>query len=159
MSKATQPVTWITKGSKSTMPSRERGPYLNTVWRELLMPSLVSQKFMICCMMCLHSFSFSVMADREYFIVWSIVEFKAFHALFCWMPPNLTEVSHGIAFLCMYLTWYLLLPSVARYITKMSIASFELRYWCGTFYLVLLVSSKILFCPGFVHFNLPPIHS
>ena len=77
--------------------------------------------------MCLQYLSFSVIEDKGYFIVWGIVEFKAFHASFCWTPPTLIEDYHVAAFLCMYLTWYLLLPSGARYITKMKIASFDLR--------------------------------
>ena len=50
----------------------------------------------------LHSFSFSVMADKGYSIVCGISEFKDFHALFCWTPPTLIEVAHAVTFLCMY---------------------------------------------------------
>ena len=47
------------------------------------MPSLLSPNFRIGHMMCLHSSFFSVMSDKGYFVVWGIVEFKCFHALFC----------------------------------------------------------------------------
>ena len=44
---------------------------------------LVSPNFMMDRMMCLHYFSFSVMTDEGYFMVWGVVEFKAFRDLFC----------------------------------------------------------------------------
>ena len=47
------------------------------------MPHLVSPNFMMDRMMCLHYFSFSVMTDEGYFMVWGVVEFKAFRDLFC----------------------------------------------------------------------------
>ena len=47
------------------------------------MPDLVSPNFTIGFMMCLHSFPFSFMSDKGYFMVLGIVEFKAFHASFC----------------------------------------------------------------------------
>ena len=68
------------------------------------MPTLVSPNFMISSMMCLHFFLFSVMEDKVYFIVWGIVEFKAFHASSCLTPPALIGFSHAFAFFCMYLT-------------------------------------------------------
>ena len=71
------------KGSKSPMPPRDRGPYLTAVCRVLLIPDLVSPNFTIGHMICLHYLSFSVMESKGYFMVWDIVEFKAFHALFC----------------------------------------------------------------------------
>ena len=46
------------------------------------MTYLASQKFTISCMICLHSFSLSVMVDKGYFMVWGIVEFKDFHTSF-----------------------------------------------------------------------------
>ena len=71
------------KGSKVPTPSRDQGTYLTTVWKVLLMTALVSPNFNIGCIMFLHSFSFSVMAYKEYFMIWGIVYFKAFHASFC----------------------------------------------------------------------------
>ena len=38
---------------------------------------------MIDCMMCLHYVLFILMVDKGYLIIWGVVEFKAFHALFC----------------------------------------------------------------------------
>ena len=127
MRKSILPVPWITKGSKQSMPPRKQGPYLTAVLRVLLMPALVIPNFMIGCMMCLHYFFFSFMVDQRYFIVWVIIELKDFHAFFCWAPPTLIEVAHAVAFLRMYLKWYLLLPSGARYIPNMIVASFYLR--------------------------------
>ena len=70
MSKDILHVPCITKGSKIPMPPRELGPYLTTLKRVLLMPSLVSPNFTVGFMMCLYYFLFSVMAGRGYFIVW-----------------------------------------------------------------------------------------
>ena len=68
------------------------------------MPALASTNFTIRCMMCLHYFSFSVMADKGFFVVWGIVEFKTFHVSFCLMPPTIIEFANAVAFLCIYLT-------------------------------------------------------
>ena len=46
------------------------------------MPDLVSPNFTICSMTCLHYFLISVMEDKGYVMVWGIVDFKDFHALF-----------------------------------------------------------------------------
>ena len=42
------------------------------------------------------------MVGKGYFMVWGIVEFRAFHYLFCWTLPDIIEVSQTVAFLCMY---------------------------------------------------------
>ena len=68
------------------------------------MPTLVSPNFTIGCMMCLQYLSFSVIEDKGYFIVWGIVEFKAFHDSFCCIHHDHIEAAHVVAFLCMYLT-------------------------------------------------------
>ena len=69
--------------SKIPMHPRDWAPYMTALWRVLLIPALVSPNFTIGRMMCLHYFSFSVMSDKGYFMVWGIVKFKAFHDLFC----------------------------------------------------------------------------
>ena len=147
------PAPWITKGSRITMPPKDRGPYLTAVGRVLIMPALVSLNFTIGCMICFQSYLFIIISDKGYFIVWGFVEFKTFCASFCLTPPDLIEVSQTVDFLCMYISWSSLFPSGAMYIPNMTIASFAWRYWSGNFYLVLLVASIILSCPGFVHFS------
>ena len=57
---------------------------------------------MIGYMLCFHYFLFIYIADKEYFLVWRVVKFKAFRASFCLTPPTIIEVSHVVAFLCMY---------------------------------------------------------
>ena len=47
------------------------------------MTALVSPKFTIDCMMCLHSSSLIVMSNEGYIMVWGIVEFKTFNYSFC----------------------------------------------------------------------------
>ena len=61
------------------------------------------------------------MEGKGYFMVWGIIEFKAFHASLCLTPPDIIEVSQAVEFLWMYLTEYLLLPSGARYINNIDI--------------------------------------
>ena len=95
------------------------------------------------------------MADKGHSMVWGVVEYNAFYASFCWTPPALIKVAYAVSFLCMYLTWFLLLPSGARYIPNMDIYLFSLRYRSGTISLVLLVAPKKKPCPGFVHFCFP----
>ena len=46
------------------------------------MPDSVSPNFTIGCMVGLNSSLFSDIADKGYFMVWGVVEFKAFHDLF-----------------------------------------------------------------------------
>ena len=65
------------------MPPRERGQYLANVWRVILILALVSMNFTIGCMLCLHYFSFSIMAGKGYFMILDIAEYKAFRTLFC----------------------------------------------------------------------------
>ena len=48
------------------------------------------------------------MTGKGYFMIWGIVEFKAFQYFFCWTPPALFEVTQMVEFLCMYLTLSLL---------------------------------------------------
>ena len=44
------------------------------------MLALVSPNFTAGCMVCLHYFSFRVVINKSYFMVWGIVEFNALHA-------------------------------------------------------------------------------
>ena len=92
-------------------------------------------------------------------MVWRVVKFKDFHDLFYWRASDIIEVSQAVAFFCMNLTWSLLLPSGARLIPNMNIASFSWRYQSGTIALLLLVASRIIYCPRFVHFPFPCLHS
>ena len=71
------------KGVKKSNASKRPGPIPDHCIVGLLIPALVSPNFTICCMMCLHSFLFSVISDKGYFVVWGGLGFKAFHASFC----------------------------------------------------------------------------
>ena len=83
------------------------------------------------------------MEDNGYLIVWVIVEFKYFPALFFWTPPTHIKVAWVVAFLCMYLTSSLLFSYGTRYIPNINIASFALIYQSGTIYPILSVAYNI----------------
>ena len=57
------------KEVKMSYGSNRSRPILTVVWRVLLIPVFVSPDFTIGCMVCLHSFLFTVMEGKEYFMV------------------------------------------------------------------------------------------
>ena len=71
------------EGVKCFDASKIPGPISDRLWRVLLLSSLLSPNSMMGHMMCLYYPSLSAMADKGYFMMWGIVEFKAFHASLC----------------------------------------------------------------------------
>ena len=88
------------------------------------------------------------MSGKGYFMVWVIAEFKASNYSFCWVPLALIEVFQAVSFFWIYLTWYLLFISGARYIPNMNIYSFAWRYRSGKFSRALLVDSILFLVSG-----------